>query len=204
VTWKRGRRRVGRSANPGGKGIRVLRRLILFRHAKAAHRARGGTDRDRPLEAVGRREAGLTGRWMAATGFAPDLVLVSPSARTVQTWDEVKDHFPRAKVEVLDDLYDATPEDIELAIAGPARGAQDVLVVGHNPGMQELAMNLLIEGGASGDEVEKVAGGFPTSTVAVIAVGESGGARLEALFCPRRDAIPPYVEAWDEEPGAGS
>ncbi|HEX4742539.1 MAG TPA: histidine phosphatase family protein [Caulobacteraceae bacterium] len=181
-----------------------MRRLILFRHAKAAHRARGGTDRDRPLEPVGQREAEISGRWMAATGLAPDLVLVSPSARTVQTWDEVKTHFPRAKVEVLDDLYDATPEDIEMAIAGPTRAAQDVLLIGHNPGMQELAMNLLVEGGASSDEVEKVAGGFPTSTVAVIAMGEGGAARLEAMFNPRRDTPPPYVEAWDEEPGAGS
>jgi phosphohistidine phosphatase len=180
-----------------------VRRLILFRHAKAAHRARGGSDHDRPLEPVGRREAEISGRWMAATGFAPDLVLVSPSARTRETWDEVKSYFPRAKVEILDGLYDATPEDIEIAMASPARGAQDVLVIGHNPGMQELAMNLLVEGGASSDEVEKVAGGFPTSTVAVIAMSE-GAARLEALFCPRRDTLPPYVEAWDEEPGAGS
>jgi phosphohistidine phosphatase len=181
----------------------VVRRLILFRHAKAAHRARGGSDQERPLEPVGRRDAEISGRWMAATGFAPDLVLVSPSARTRETWDEVKTYFPRAKVQFLDDLYDATPEDIETAMAGPARGAQDVLVIGHNPGMQELAMNLLVEGGASNDEVEKVAGGFPTSTVAVIAMNESG-ARLEALFCPRRDALPPYVEAWDGESGAGS
>ncbi|HSZ50976.1 MAG TPA: histidine phosphatase family protein [Caulobacteraceae bacterium] len=181
-----------------------MRRLILFRHAKAAHRTRGGSDLERPLEAVGRRDAEISGRWMAATGFAPDLVLVSPSARTRETWDEVKSHFPRAKVEVLEGLYEATPEDIEIAMAGPTREAQDVLVIGHNPGMQELAMNLLSEGGASGEDVEKVASGFPTSTVAVIEMRDGGGARLEALFNPRRDTPPPYVEAWDEESGAGS
>lgn len=181
-----------------------MRRLILFRHAKAAHRARGGSDLDRPLEPVGRRDAEISGRWMAATGFAPDLVLVSPSARTRETWDEVKHHFPRARVELLDGLYEATPEDIEIAMAGPMRDAQDVLVIGHNPGMQELAMNLLSEGGACNEDVEKVAGGFPTSTVAVIEMCEEGKARLEALFNPRRDTLPPYVEAWDEESGAGS
>jgi phosphohistidine phosphatase len=180
-----------------------VRRLILFRHAKATHRSGGVTDLDRPLEPVGRRDAEVSGRWMAATGYAPDLVLVSPSARTRETWDEVKDYFPSARVEVLEGLYDATPEDIEAAVAGPAKGAQDVLVIGHNPGMHELAVSLLADGGAASDDIEKVAGGFPTSTIAVIELADGGATRLEALFNPRRDTPPPYMEAWDEEPGAG-
>jgi phosphohistidine phosphatase len=179
-----------------------VRRLILFRHAKAAHRALGGVDAERPLEPRGRRDAEVSGRWMATAGLFPDLVLVSPSARTRETWGAVAACFPTAPVEFLDELYDATPEDIETAIAAPARRAECVLVVGHNPGMQELAVNLLVEGMASCDEVEKVAGGFPTSTVAVIDLAENGRTHLAALFNPRRDSPPPYVEVWDEEPGA--
>jgi phosphohistidine phosphatase len=179
-----------------------VRRLILFRHAKAANRALGSVDAERPLEARGRRDAEVSGRWMAAAGLAPQLVLVSPSARTRETWDAVEACFPTARVEFLNELYDAAPADIEAAMAGPGRRAECVLVVGHNPGMQELAVNLLVEGMAACEEIEKVAGGFPTATVAVIDLADNGQTHLAALFSPRRDSPPPYVEAWDEEPGA--
>jgi len=179
-----------------------VRRLILFRHAKAANRALGGVDAERPLEARGRRDAEVSGLWMATAGLVPDVVLVSPSARTRETWSAVEACFPSTRVEFLDELYDAAPEDIEAAIAGPARSAQCMLIVGHNPGMQELAINLLVEGMASCDEIEKVSAGFPTATVAVIDLAEDGRTHLGAMFNPRRDSPPPFVEAWDEEPGA--
>jgi phosphohistidine phosphatase len=183
-----------------------VRRLILFRHAKAAGRAVGQTDAERPLDARGCDDARLSGRWMAACGIVPDLVLISPSARTMQTWDCVEGFLPTSRIQVCDALYDAAPEDIEAALveAGAGAGADTVLVIGHNPGLQELAVNLLSDGRARHEDLEKVASGFPTSTVAVLTIGQDGAAALEALFNPRRDTPPPFVESWDDDHGGAS
>jgi phosphohistidine phosphatase len=178
-----------------------VRRLILFRHAKAAGRAVGVSDTARPLDARGRVDAAASGRWMAARGLAPQVVLVSPSLRTRQTWDCVRDLFPDARVEFLDALYDAMPEDIEESLCACAGDAEVVLVIGHNPGLQELAVTYLADGLATAEEVEKVSGGFPTATVAVFEIAAEGRAALEALFNPRRDTPPPFVEVWDDDPG---
>jgi phosphohistidine phosphatase len=177
-----------------------VRRIILFRHAKAAGRAMGGSDSDRPLDERGRADAALSGRWMASRGLTPEVVLVSSSLRTRQTWDCIEALFPGARVEVLDDLYDAGPEDIEATLGSAAPEAAEVMVIGHNPGLQELAVDLLAEGVATAEDVEKVAGGFPTATVAVFDIDAEGGATLKSLFNPRRDSAPPFVETWDDEP----
>ncbi len=180
-----------------------MRRLILFRHARAAGRAIGLPDQARPLDAGGRRDAAASGRWMAALGFAPDVVLVSPSVRTRETWDCIKSLFPGARVDVVEALYDAGPEDIAASLA-TVESAGVVLVIGHNPGLQELAVEFLASGMASALDVEKVAGGFPTATVAVFDIAADGRAGLEALFNPTRDTPPPFVEFWDDDMESGS
>ncbi|HWE99435.1 MAG TPA: histidine phosphatase family protein [Caulobacteraceae bacterium] len=184
-----------------------MRRLILFRHAKAVRRASGGDDAARPLDPAGRIDASLSGRWMSARGIAPDVVLASPSARTLETWERVGRFFPDARLEVRDGLYDAQAEDIEAEIGTVAGEADVVLVIGHNPGVQELAVKLLSEGGAGASEVETVAAGFPTSTLALFEISADGRARMSSFFNPRRDAPPPFIETWDEgtddAPGEG-
>ncbi len=180
-----------------------MRRLILFRHARAASRAVGESDVARPLDAAGRVDAAASGRWMAAHGLTPDVVLVSPSVRTRQTWDCVEEQFPGARVEVIDQLYEASPEDIESSLAESSAEADVILVIGHNPGLQELAVEFLAGGRASAEDVEMVAAGFPTATVAVFDVAVDGRTALAALFNPRRDSPPPFVEAWDDDLGNG-
>jgi phosphohistidine phosphatase len=175
--------------------------LILFRHAKAAGRAVGVSDAARPLDAGGRADAAASGRWIADRGLDPEVVLVSPSLRTRQTWDCVQDLFPGAQVAFPPALYEATPEDIEGSLSACAGDAEVVLVIGHNPGLQELAVTYLADGLATAEEVEKVSGGFPTATVAVFDMAANGRVALEALFNPRRDTPPPFVEVWDDDPG---
>ena len=63
-----------------------MRRLILFRHAKAEPRAAGEDDFDRPLAERGREDAALVGQALARQGFAPDAALISPARRTAETW----------------------------------------------------------------------------------------------------------------------
>jgi len=178
-----------------------MRRLILFRHAKAAPRQPGAGDPDRALTPSGREDAAVSGRWMIQNGYAPDLVLISPSLRTRETWDGVKDLTPASRAVLEDDLYDASPEDIIAVIERVAAESETVMVVAHNPGLQEVAVRLLSE--ASSSDADMIATGFPTATVAVLDMSAATGARLENLFNPRY-APPPFVETWDESQGEGS
>src|SRR5690242_529305 len=122
-----------------------MRRLILFRHAKAAPRAPSGEDIDRPLDEKGLADAALMGRVLAGEGLTPDLALVSSSRRTRETWAQLAAAFPNARAVVCDGLYNATAEEI-LAEIGAAEPSGTLMVVAHNPGLHELAIELLIEG----------------------------------------------------------
>ncbi|MGH7022824.1 MAG: SixA phosphatase family protein [Caulobacteraceae bacterium] len=162
-----------------------MRRLILFRHAKTEARSPAGDDFSRRLTERGRIEAELMGRVLKDAGYSPDLVLVSPAARARETWDGVAERFVKARVEPRQGLYDATPEEIAGEIARGTEDAGTVMVIGHNPGLQELAVDLLIEGGGPHRDIERLSAGFPTSAAAIFAIGKGGGARLEALFHAR-------------------
>jgi phosphohistidine phosphatase len=159
-----------------------MRRLILFRHAKAEPRGPGEDDFDRPLAERGREDAALIGKALAAEGLAPDYALISPARRTAETWICARDVFPRIRAELNRTLYNAAPEDIRAAIEAAADRSDTLIVVGHNPGLHELAVELLVEASASHAEVERMEQRFPTATAAVFAIDEVGRARLDTVF----------------------
>ncbi len=161
-----------------------MRRLILFRHGKAELAGLTGGDRERPLAARGRGDAQKTAQWLSAAGFVPDLVLVSPALRTRSTWQSASATFPSAQVEVRDSLYLAGSEGIidELETAPP--DTDTIMVVGHNPGLQELALELAIEGDAPQEQVDWINDGIPTATALVFRMRGSRSAAVEAVFAP--------------------
>jgi phosphohistidine phosphatase len=159
-----------------------MRRLILFRHAKAEPRAPGEDDFDRPLAERGRDDAAIVGQALARRGFAPDAALISPARRTAETWIYARDAFPRIRAELMRSLYDAGPEDIRAAIDRTSERADTLIVIGHNPGLQELAVELLVDASASQAEIERVASSFPTATAAVYDIDEAGRARLDDVL----------------------
>jgi len=159
-----------------------MRRLILFRHAKAEPRRAGEEDVDRPLALRGRQDAAIIGAVLASEGLKPDLALVSASRRTRETWDCVTGAFPGARAEVSDGLYNATVEEVMDGVEAAADDAETVMVIGHNPGLHELAVNLLIEGGASPAVIERMSAKFPTATAAVFLVDPEGRASFDGLF----------------------
>jgi phosphohistidine phosphatase len=175
-----------------------MRRLILFRHGKAETAGSSGGDRERPLAARGRIDSAVTAEWLSDTGFVPDLVLVSPAARTRETWDAARAHFPAARVEPRERLYLAAPQTILDVVEEASPGADTVMVVGHNPGLQELGVELVADGGAPRPQAERMQDGFPTAAAWVFRVWEPGGAALEAAYePPRRAGEPPrwqYLE----------
>jgi len=144
-----------------------MRRLILLRHAKADRAQPGERDIDRRLEERGRKEAALIGGYMASHGLTPDRVLISPAVRTQETWKSASAAFrPAPATATAERLYDASAQTIFSIVTDAPATAQSVLVIGHNPGVHELALALI----ASGDieAREQLAEKLPTSGLIVI------------------------------------
>ena len=108
---------------------------MLLRHAKSDWTADYRNDRERPLNKRGIRSARAVGRFVAAYGLVPDLVLTSPAVRTVSTtelaaatgkWD--------SEIEVVPELYGAGPGDVLRLVRGVS-GVERLMVVGHEPTM---------------------------------------------------------------------
>lgn len=148
------------------------RRLVLLRHAKSAW-PDGVPDHDRPLAPRGRRDAPAAGRWLRKSGLVPDRVMCSTAQRARETWqlaEEKLDAHPQSVFERR--VYGATSAELlDLARHAPA-GVRTLLIVGHDPAMQELTLDLA--GTQPGDEgleaVSRVRAKFPTAAIAVLAV----------------------------------
>lgn len=154
-----------------------MRRLLLFRHAKAESAAPGAADRDRGLIERGRKEAARIGGYMASHHLVPDRVLISPAARCQETWKHAARAMkPAPGAMSVEKLYDATPHAILAVIKDAPAAAHTLLVCGHNPGMHELALMLI----ASGDieARERLREKLPTSGLVIIEFAFDDWARL--------------------------
>ena len=148
-----------------------MRRLLLLRHAKTEHDAPSGRDQDRRLDDRGRRDAAEIGGWIGRHPPFPDAVLVSTAVRTRQTWEIVweamKHLVPQPQVEILPELYGADPAQLLQTVHdASAADPQRLMVVGHNPGMHELAIALAGSGDSAGRRA--LADNLPTAGLAIL------------------------------------
>lgn len=162
-----------------------MQRLILMRHAKAERDAASGRDRDRPLSSRGHAEAALIARTLAERGWRPDTALVSAAVRTRETWETASDAFGDVELHVEDALYDAEAEAIRALIEGVEEQAGCLIVVAHNPGVQQLALDLLTESAASPALLDQMAAGFPTAAAALFGVDAAGRCVYEGFLTPK-------------------
>ncbi|MDA0367526.1 MAG: histidine phosphatase family protein [Proteobacteria bacterium] len=143
--------------------------LYLLRHAKSSQATGGLNDEDRPLNEWGRTAAAALGRYMHDHGLCPDLVLSSPARRTRETLEIVRAAAawgPANPPErFLDRLYLAPPAEILAAITAVAEPVQSILVVGHNPGIHELALAVVTRGQ---DDYANLLDAYPTGALAVL------------------------------------
>jgi phosphohistidine phosphatase len=168
-----------------------MRRLILFRHAKAEASEPGMEDRARVLVERGRKDAAKIGAYMAGHGLIPDKVVMSPAARTQETWKYAATTFkPAPGAMTADALYDATPHAIFGVIKSAPASAHTLLVVGHNPGLHEVALMLIASGDI--DARERLREKLPTAGLAIIefAIDDWGklhpqSGRLERFVSPK-------------------
>lgn len=162
-------------------------RLILMRHGKAEYNAPTGEDFDRRLTPRGERESREMAETLADMGFVPDLALVSGAARTRGTWDALKSVFPDAEVVFDDELYLAEAGVIRRLAEQAGKPVRSLMVVGHNPGLQELAVQLLLEGTPEPSLVSRARSRFPTAAAAVFLLDSTGRPAFDGLFFPARD-----------------
>jgi phosphohistidine phosphatase len=183
---------VGDPSHPSGG----QRRLVVLRHAKSDWPP-GVPDDERPLSGRGRRDAKAAGAWLATNELLPDAVLCSPAARTRETWARLVtglESVTKAGDLVPEPTYeDAIYEASVSALTGVLRRVDDsattVLLVGHNPGVHELVLDLADQ---TGEKARVLAGAsYPTSGVAVLKVSgpwsklSHGSAELLEFAVPR-------------------
>jgi phosphohistidine phosphatase len=124
-----------------------MRRLLLFRHAKAERSEPGMEDQARVLIERGRKDAARIGAYMAGHALVPDRVVMSPSARTQETWKFAATALrPTPAAQSVERLYDASPHAILAVIKDAPAAAHTLMVIGHNPGLHEIALMLIASG----------------------------------------------------------
>ena len=141
--------------------------LSLLRHAKSSWSNPTLPDRDRPLATRGVTDAPLMGKAMAERGIDPELVLCSSARRTRDTLDLVLPELRvEPKVDYIDALYHASPEEMLEMLHGIQPGANRVMLVGHNPEIQAFALDLV--GAGPKHFRDRLSMKFPTAGLAVI------------------------------------
>jgi phosphohistidine phosphatase SixA len=154
--------------------------LILLRHAEAVPLEQAGDDSQRALSERGEHEAQAAGVWLKSHGARPDRVLCSPSRRTEQTARlALATMTDVPTVQMAREIYDASPGEL-LALLDQHGDADTVMLVGHNPGIEQLVA-LLVEGRS--DEFR----GMPPGGLAVLHLNgalEPGNARMDAFWSP--------------------
>lgn len=167
--------------------------LTLLRHAKSSWDDPGVGDFDRPLNARGLEAAPRAGRALHEFGAGPSLVLSSPSRRTRQTLELALPEMHLANppgVEFAEDLYLAAPSVMLEHVRALGPDVKSALLIGHNPGMHNLAMALA--GSGPDDLKTRLAEKFPTAAIAIFTfdtqswrdVGPRMG-RLTAFWTPK-------------------
>jgi phosphohistidine phosphatase len=161
-----------------------MKRIYLLRHAKSSWKDASLRDHDRPLAGRGRRAARLIARHMREEGIAPELVLCSTAKRARQTLERIEPALGTRSVKVEEGLYGAGEDELLARLRELPAEVGSVLMIGHNPGMQDLALLLA----RSAPELEAK---FPTAALATLAFSgewpglEPGAAELVGFVRPR-------------------
>lgn len=140
--------------------------LYLFRHAKSAWDDPSLDDVDRPLAPRGARAAPAMAAFMKSHGLQPDLVLCSAARRTRDTWALMAGTLGQPRTTYLEEIYEAEASALAAAIHRAPASARRLMLIGHNPSLQDLALSLIGSGDRAGRKA--LAEKFPTAALAVI------------------------------------
>jgi phosphohistidine phosphatase len=143
-----------------------VKRLFLLRHAKSSRDDEGLADRDRPLARRGRRAAEAMAKHLREKKISPELVLCSPARRTRETLEMVG---PSGEVRMEEELYRASANGLLSRLQEVPDDVASVMLIGHNPAIEDLALALAAGGARLVDMESK----FPTGALATLDVPDS-------------------------------
>jgi phosphohistidine phosphatase len=162
--------------------------LLLLRHLKSSWDDQSLADHDRPLSARGVRDGGRVAAHLQSLKARVELVFCSSAVRTRQTLELVRPALGDAQVEIEEQLYGASADTLLARLQGIPDSVGSALMIGHNPGMQDLALSLAAPGPIRSAVVAK----FPTGALATVAVPhhswlhlDQGTARLVGYTVPK-------------------
>lgn len=164
-----------------------MKRLILMRHAKTEPWYQGAHDEGRALLPRGKQDARLVASELEQRGWSPDLVLLSSARRTRETWAAMHEFFPNARHLVLETLYLAGTSTLETQLR-EYEDTPTLMVLGHNPGMHDLAAGLSSFAGSINQKAAlTLAAKMPTAAAALFEAGQAGP--FEAALLRLQDYI---------------
>ena len=165
-----------------------MRTLLLLRHAKSSWADPSLADADRPLAPRGERAARAIGRYLYEKRVRPELVLCSPSLRTRRTFEAIEPSLGRdVLIEYEQELYGASADELLARLREVPGSTGSVLVLGHNPGLHELAVSLA----GRGARLDGLRESFPTAALATLALEDGwrdlrpGAAELVDYVVPK-------------------
>ena len=165
--------------------------LYLLRHAKSSWKDPALDDFDRPLNKRGKQAGKLMGKHLNRDGVRPHLILCSAAERARMTLGLVAGELGgEIPTEIEDDLYMAGPEEMVRRLAHVDDSVASVMMIGHNPGIEHLAV--ILTGDGDGVSWQRMNEKYPTAALAVLTFDistwrriEPGSGTLTAFVCPR-------------------
>jgi phosphohistidine phosphatase len=162
--------------------------LYLLRHAKSSWDDPTLADHERPLAPRGRRDTKRIAKHLQRVRIEPELVLCSSATRTRETLDRLRSALATSTIALEEELYGASSDELLARIHVVPDSVGSVMLIGHNPGLHELAVILA----STGDELEGLEAKFPTAALATLALATTwsrlapGDATLEAYVVPKQ------------------
>ena len=153
-----------------------MKRLFLLRHAQAANSS-SGSDIDRTLTATGAAQAEALGALMAQRGYRPDRILCSGAVRTRQTLEGIKASLEGLSVAYDDTIYHASTGDLLHMIQQSDSAIENLMIIGHNPTIYQLAVMLTKDDGSQG--LNTLAMGYPPASLTILGCDLSSWAEIQ-------------------------
>ena len=169
----------------------MVKHLLLLRHCKSSWNHPGLSDIDRPLNGRGIKASKVMGTYLAREDLWPDLILCSSARRTRETLANLEAHMENlVPTRIEQGIYDADRADILERVRDVSADVSSVMVIGHNPTMQDTALDLI--GAGDLEAREDLYAKYPTGALALLRLDcehwrdvRSGAGFLERFICPR-------------------
>ena len=164
-----------------------MKTLSILRHAKSSWAEPGIKDNQRPINKRGQVQVANLSRWMVSNFPAPDIVLMSPARRTIETFQGISKAIKTADTQVVDELYNSTIDTCLNVLSG--RLEQNILLIGHNPGCDELARYVAKPSGLVVERLMAIH--FGTATLAINKFEGESWTELGSSTCDLVELIRP-------------